>query len=108
MGCRNQTQPIFASPTNINRMEMTGPHRVCGNCRFGITPRNQSVLIKSFKCEMGMHWVMFDERCENHRFDGEEPPVIEQPTKKHPKSEVIDLGGIPASIKDCAEPEGTA
>lgn len=89
-------------------MEMNGPQRVCGNCRFGTTPRNHSVLIKSFKCELGMHWVMFDEKCTNHRFDGEEDPVVEEPKKKQSKSEAIDLGGIPASIKDGAEHEGTA
>lgn len=89
-------------------MEMTGPHRVCGNCMHGTTPRNHSVLIKSFKCDLGMHWVMFDERCDNHRFDGEEPPVTEEPKKKQSKSEAIDLGGIPASIKDSAEHERTA
>mgnify|MGYP006901969069 FL=1 len=83
-------------------MEMTGPHRVCGNCMHGTTPRNHSVLIKSFKCDLGMHWVMFDERCDNHQFDGEEPPVTEEPKKKQSKSEAIDLGGIPASIKDGA------
>jgi hypothetical protein len=89
-------------------MEMTGPHRVCGNCMHGTTPRNHSVLIKSFKCDLGMHWVMFDERCDNHQFDGEEPPVTEEPKKKQSKSEAIDLGGIPASIKDSAEHERTA
>lgn len=89
-------------------MEMTGPHRVCGNCMHGMTPRNHSVLIKSFKCDLGMHWVMFDERCDNHQFDGEEPPVTEEPKKKQSKSEAIDLGGIPASIKDSAEHERTA
>ena len=89
-------------------MKMTGPHRVCGNCMHGTTPRNHSVLIKSFKCDLGMHWVMFDERCDNHQFDGEEPPVTEEPKKKQSKSEAIDLGGIPASIKDSAEHERTA
>ena len=89
-------------------MEMTGPHRVCGNCMHGTTPRNHSVLIKSFKCDLGMHWVMFDERCDSHQFDGEEPPVTEEPKKKQSKSEAIDLGGIPASIKDSAEHERTA
>jgi hypothetical protein len=89
-------------------MEMTGPHRVCGNCMHGTTPRNHSVLIKSFKCDLGMHWVMFDERCDNHQFDGEEPPVTEEPKKKQSKSEAIDLGGIPASIKDSAKHERTA
>ena len=89
-------------------MEMTGPHRVCGNCMHGTTPRNHNVLIKSFKCDLGMHWVMFDERCDNHQFDGEEPPVTEEPKKKQSKSEAIDLGGIPASIKDSAEHERTA
>ena len=74
----------------------------------GTTPRNHSVLIKSFKCDLGMHWVMFDERCDNHQFDGEEPPVTEEPKKKQSKSEAINLGGIPASIKDGAEHEGTA
>ena len=74
----------------------------------GTTPRNHSVLIKSFKCDLGMHWVMFDERCDNHQFDGEEPPVTEEPKKIQSKSEAIDLGGIPASIKDGAEHEGTA
>ena len=83
-------------------MEMTGTHRVCGNCMHGTTPRNHSILIKSFKCDLGMHWVMFDERCDNHQFDGEEPPVTEEPKKKQSKSEAIDLGGIPASIKDSA------
>ena len=89
-------------------MEMTGPHRVCGNCMHGTTPRTHGVLIKSFKCDLGMHWVMFDERCDNHQFDGEEPPVTEEPKKKQSKSEAIDLGGIPASIKDSAEHERTA
>jgi len=83
-------------------MEMTGPRRVCGNCMHGTNPRNRSILIKSFKCDLGMHWVMFDERCDNHQFDGEEPPVTEEPKKKQSKSEAIDLGGIPASIKDSA------
>jgi hypothetical protein len=55
-----------------------------------------------------MHWVAFDEKCSNHRFDGEEDPVVEEPKKKQSKSEAIDLGGIPASIKDGAEHEGTA
>ena len=68
----------------------------------GTTPRNHSVLIKPFKCDLGRHWVMFDERCDNHQFDGEEPPVTEEPKKKQSKSEAIDLGGIPASIKDSA------
>ena len=101
-------QPIFAPPTNIKRMEMNGPQRVCGNCRFGTTPRNHSVLIKSFKCEHGMHWVAFDESCPRHRFDGEDDLCVEEPKKKQSKSEAIDLGGIPASIKDGAEHEGTA
>ncbi len=68
----------------------------------GTTQRNHSVLIKSFKCDLGMHWVMFDERCDNHRFDGEDDLGVEEPKKKQSKSEAIDLGGIPASIKDSA------
>ena len=55
-----------------------------------------------------MHWVAFDESCTRHRFDGEEDPVVEEPKKKQSKSEAIDLGGIPASIKDSAEHERTA
>ena len=74
----------------------------------GTTPRNHSVLIKSFKCDLGMHWVAFDESCTRHRFDGEDDLGVEEPKKKQSKSEAIDLGGIPASIKDSAEHERTA
>lgn len=79
--------------------------RVCGNCGRGVVSRAHGVLIKSFKCDLDMQWVAFDESCSQHKYDSEltsdriEEPVIEEPIKKKSKSEVIDLGGIPESIR---------
>lgn len=75
--------------------------RVCGNCARGVVSRAHGVLIKSFKCDLDMAWVSFDDTCDQHRYDNEhhELPAIEQPIKKKPKSEAIDLGRIPDSIR---------
>lgn len=75
--------------------------RVCGNCGRGVVSRAHGVLIKSFKCDLDMQWVSFDDTCPEHKYDSEYSmePVIEQPMKKKPKTEAIDLGGIPESIR---------
>lgn len=52
--------------------------------------------MKSFKCEIEMQWVSFDECCPDHRFENEDDPA---PKTSKSASEAIDLGRIPITIR---------
>lgn len=70
--------------------------RICGNCAHNTANRATGVLIKSFKCDIDMRWCAYDEVCDAHHYENEEPVV---PKKSGKKTEAIDLGGIPDNIR---------
>lgn len=88
----------FYHPYKYVRMRKLTIQRICGNCAHAVTNRAHGAMLKSFKCDIDMSWVSFDERCEkDHRFDNEEP--VKKAESKQKEPEAIDLGGIPASIR---------